>query len=97
MRPDWHGIRVFQMRRWVSEKFLQDNLLARKLCDTGDAHLVEGNSWGDTFWGVDNATGEGENRLGRILMEVRADLQTSTATNGKHKDETHQAERNPRG
>lgn len=33
--------------------------------------LVEGNSFGDTFWGVDARTGKGENHLGKILMKVR--------------------------
>jgi ribA/ribD-fused uncharacterized protein len=42
------------------------------LLDTGDAVLVEGNTWGDTFWGKCN--GEGENYLGRLLMAVRTTL-----------------------
>lgn len=32
----------------------------------------EGNTWGDKFWGV--CDGEGENHLGKLLMEVRAEL-----------------------
>jgi hypothetical protein len=31
--------------------------------------LIEGNTWGDTFWGVCN--GVGENNLGKTLMNVR--------------------------
>ena len=38
-----------------------------------DEHLEEGNTWGDTTWGTVN--GIGENRLGRILMKVRKELQ----------------------
>ncbi len=37
--------------------------------------VVEGNHWGDTCWGVDNRTGQGENHLGKILMQVREELQ----------------------
>ena len=44
-----------------------------KLLATGDEHLEEGNTWGDTTWGTVN--GIGENRLGRILMKVRKELQ----------------------
>jgi predicted NAD-dependent protein-ADP-ribosyltransferase YbiA (DUF1768 family) len=39
------------------------------LLATGDAHLEEGNWWGDYFWGV--CKGKGENNLGKILMKVR--------------------------
>lgn len=44
------------------------------LIATGDAILREGNHWGDRFWGVDARTGEGENHLGRLLMELRAEI-----------------------
>ena len=40
---------------------------------TGDAELVEGNTWNDTYWGVCN--GVGHNHLGKILMQVRQELQ----------------------
>jgi predicted NAD-dependent protein-ADP-ribosyltransferase YbiA (DUF1768 family) len=39
---------------------------------TGDAELVEGNTWNDRFWGV--CRGKGRNELGRILMRVRTGL-----------------------
>jgi predicted NAD-dependent protein-ADP-ribosyltransferase YbiA (DUF1768 family) len=39
---------------------------------TGDCELVEGNTWGDKFWGV--CDGEGENHLGKLLMKIRAEL-----------------------
>ena len=57
----------------VFEKF-RDFDLAAKLLGTGDASLVEGNRWGDTFWGVDVRSGRGQNHLGRILMGVREQL-----------------------
>ena len=47
--------------------------LKEKLLATGDEHLEEGNTWGDTTWGTVN--GIGENRLGKILMKVRNELQ----------------------
>lgn len=42
------------------------------LINTGDAELIEGNSWGDTFWGECN--GIGENNLGKILMKIRKEI-----------------------
>jgi ribA/ribD-fused uncharacterized protein len=47
-------------------------LLTRALLATGDAELIEGNSWNDTFWGVCN--NEGENQLGKLLMKTRSAL-----------------------
>ena len=43
-----------------------------KLLATGDAQLEEGNTWGDRIWGV--YQGQGDNRLGKILMKVREEL-----------------------
>jgi len=42
------------------------------------SNLVEGNSWNDVWWGV--CEGEGENHLGRILMDIRAEIIESTST-----------------
>ena len=44
------------------------------LLDTGEEILEEGNTWHDTYWGVDLKTGEGKNMLGSILMRVRNEL-----------------------
>lgn len=43
--------------------------MMRKLKETGGKYLVEGNNWGDIFWGVDN--GVGKNLLGLALMYLR--------------------------
>ena len=39
---------------------------------TGDRVLVEGNDWGDTYWGMCN--GEGKNYLGKMLMSIREEI-----------------------
>jgi len=31
--------------------------------------LIEGNTWGDTYWGV--CRGRGSNNLGKLLMKIR--------------------------
>ena len=72
----WDGIRVDVMREVLRIKFDLNPRFASLLLATGEAQIVEGNTWGDTFWGVCN--GVGENHLGKLLMERRADLKTRT-------------------
>ncbi len=72
LRPDWEEVKLGYMRYLVWYKFAMYPDLGQKLLDTGDAELVEGNHWGDKFWGVCN--GVGENWLGKILMEVREQI-----------------------
>jgi predicted NAD-dependent protein-ADP-ribosyltransferase YbiA (DUF1768 family) len=62
----------------VKDKFSRNPELRVKLLNTGDLQLVEGNYWGDTFWGVCN--GKGENHLGKILMRVRKELADTVLT-----------------
>lgn len=68
-RDDWEEIKLQKMFEIVKEKFWQNPDLMQKLLATGDAELIEGNTWGDTYWGQCN--GVGENHLGKILMEIR--------------------------
>lgn len=76
LRDDWYDVRVQVMADAVARKFA-DPELGRMLLSTGDALLVEGNTWGDVFWGVDADTGEGHNILGDLLMGVRASLRAA--------------------
>lgn len=75
-RADWEEIKIPVMRHIIELKFGQNKILGKKLIDTGDAELVEGNWHDDTFWGVCLKTNTGENHLGRILMDVRKSLQS---------------------
>ena len=72
LRSDWDSIKILVMKTFLAVKFA-DAELARMLLETGDELLVEGNTWGDRFWGVDEQ-GVGENNLGRLLMELRQKL-----------------------
>lgn len=72
LRPDWESVKLDVMLALLRAKFTFSPLRARLLA-TGDAHLEEGNYWGDRFWGV--CRGEGQNHLGRLLMQVRAEIQ----------------------
>jgi ribA/ribD-fused uncharacterized protein len=73
LRPDWDAVKVGIMTDLVEQKF-RDRELADLLLSTGDAELIEGNTWHDTFWGV--CDGVGANNLGKILMEIREKLRT---------------------
>ena len=75
IRPDWDDVKEEIMRELVWAKFSQNEKLKERLLATGDRQIVEGNDWGDTYWGVCN--GVGLNRLGEILMEVREKLRNS--------------------
>ena len=70
IRNDWEAVKEKVMLSVVRAKF-EDAYLRRLLTATGTAALIEGNEWGDRFWGV--CRGEGENRLGKILMKVRSE------------------------
>jgi len=68
LRKDWDDIKDKIMYDIVSSKF-KDKRLSEMLLKTGEQELIEGNTWGDIYWGV--CDGKGENKLGKILMKVR--------------------------
>lgn len=73
--PEWDKHKVQYMREIVHAKFAGVQGLAGQLINTGACMLVEGNDWGDKFWGrcLDKSTGKmvGLNTLGTLLMEER--------------------------
>lgn len=71
LSSDWDTRRVAVMSSLLVQKFSVEPLRT-KLLNTGDAELIEGNWWKDTFWGVCN--GVGKNMLGQLLMEIRKNL-----------------------
>lgn len=74
LRSDWEQVKLGVMEEVLRAKFTQNGELMDKLLATGDMELVEGNAWGDRFWGVSTKTGLGENHLGRILMKLREEF-----------------------
>lgn len=72
VRDCWDDLKLRAMYKVLKAKFSQNLNLAMALIDTCDAVLVEGNYWGDRFWGV--CDGTGDNNLGLILMRVRSEL-----------------------
>lgn len=73
IRPMWDSMKFSYMFEFVGQKFHRNQELADKLIATGDALLIEGNDWGDRYWGQ-CPVGQGENYLGKILMNVRDEL-----------------------
>lgn len=70
LNENWQEMRVPVMRNLIEQKFLNNPDLAKLLLATGDTLIVEGNTWGDTYWGQ-CPVGVGENHLGILLMERR--------------------------
>jgi len=78
LRPDWNAVRFVVMLDLLRQKFLDPDL-SRKLQETGNRELVEGNWWHDVVWGKCTCkrkghVNEGANRLGLMLMEIRKSL-----------------------
>ena len=72
LRPDWEAAKDDVMREALRAKFTQHARLRSLLLETGDAELIE-HSTKDSYW-ADAGDGTGENRLGKLLMELRAEL-----------------------
>lgn len=72
LRPDWEEVKVPFMLAFLRMKFTFESECGRWLLNTGQAELIEGNTWGDRFWGTVN--GEGRNELGKLLMQVRGEI-----------------------
>ena len=77
LRPTWHEVRVNVMLGLLQQKYAAGTTLAEMLLATGDQVIEEGNTWGDSFWGV--YQGYGLNTLGKLLMQVRRELRESGA------------------
>lgn len=77
LREDWNDIRL-QIMLDINRIKYSNEYLKKKLLATGDAELIEGNYWHDNFWGNCSCPKcvniEGENNLGKILMQIREEL-----------------------
>ncbi|HEX2907162.1 MAG TPA: NADAR family protein [Phototrophicaceae bacterium] len=80
LRADWETVKEDIMRRAVQRKFETHADLKAILLSTGDQEIVE-NAPGDYYWGC-GKNGTGKNRLGHILMTVRARLREAQSSEG---------------
>ncbi|TGN39212.1 NADAR family protein [Marinobacter confluentis] len=71
-RKDWKQVRETIMTRGVYTRCRTHPDLAKALLGTGDQKIVENSNF-DYFWGCGRDR-RGENRYGRVLMNVRAKL-----------------------
>lgn len=71
LRSDWEAVKLDVMYQLLKQKFSY-KALRDKLVNTGTGKLVEGNSWGDRYWGV--CDGVGQNHLGKLLMRIRSEI-----------------------
>ena len=75
IRHGWENAKVNVMSTLLRKKFKDGELASRLLRTEGD-EIIEGNGWGDTFWGI--CQGKGENNLGKLLMKIRGELKKGT-------------------
>lgn len=78
LRPDWEQVKDMIMLELLREKFSIPEM-KEKLLATGNAILIEGNTWHDQYWGdcvcQNHQSIPGKNMLGQLLMRVRTELQ----------------------
>lgn len=70
---NWDIIKFEVMKCCLIQKYNQEPYKT-KLIQTKREHIQEGNMWGDKVWGVCLKTGNGENNLGKMIMEIRDNL-----------------------
>ena len=71
IHPNWDDMKVNVMKVLLMQKFSQEPYRTL-LLETGNIDIIEGNTWGDKFWGVCLETYQGENKLGRLIMDFRS-------------------------
>lgn len=77
LRDGWDDTLRYEVMAQVLKSKFAWTRTRELLLSTGDAELVEGNTWHDTHWGVCVCAvhrGAGRNHLGRLLMELRTEL-----------------------
>jgi ribA/ribD-fused uncharacterized protein len=72
LRGDWDAVKDEVMLKALRAKFTQHPDLRSQLLATGDRPLIE-HTKNDAYW-ADGGDGSGRNRLGELLMRVRAEL-----------------------
>jgi ribA/ribD-fused uncharacterized protein len=77
LRPDWEAAKEEIMLRALRAKFGQHRKIRAQLLATGEAELVE-HTKNDRYW-ADGGDGLGKNRLGKLLMQVRAEVRAEEA------------------
>jgi ribA/ribD-fused uncharacterized protein len=69
----WDNIKDDIMEYCIRQKYNQAPY-KQLLLNTKDQIIQEGNYWGDKYWGICLKTGEGQNKLGRLIMQIRDEI-----------------------
>lgn len=86
LRPNWEAVKCRAMYYILEQKFKPGTELAQRLLSTDGHELVEGNWWGDVYWG--KCRGIGENNLGKLLMRLRDQLKAAVQDTPKETGNT---------
>lgn len=89
LRSDWEQVKDEVMFKAVLQKFETHRGLRTLLLSTGEEEIIEGSP--DNYWGC-GADGSGQNKLGKILMEVRGIL-SHRPVEGKPQEKARQKRR----
>lgn len=73
-RDDWDVVKLQILKDLIREKVSQHIEVRNALLATGEDLIIEQNP-NDDFWGS-GADGEGLNNMGKILMEIRSELES---------------------
>lgn len=71
-RKDWDNIKLQIMTDIIHHKAQQHKEIQKKLLATGNDEIIE-NSMDDYFWGC-GKDGSGQNKMGKIWMQIRNEL-----------------------
>ncbi|REK71196.1 NADAR family protein [Paenibacillus paeoniae] len=72
LRKDWEECKIQIMKEALLAKVQQHSSIKSILLFTGDCTLVE-HTTNDAYWD-DGGNGQGQNMLGKLLIEIRNDL-----------------------
>lgn len=89
----WDDIKAKVMLDLLRIKF-QNPFLRHLLLQTGDAILIEGNTWHDVYYGVcrcDKCGWQGQNVLGKLLMSIREEIKAENAIDSQLLKETDES------
>lgn len=73
LRQDWEYTKDSIMFGLLVQKFIQNETFNNLLMQTMDKYIIEGNNWGDRYWGCEMEDNKwvGKNKLGRMIMIIR--------------------------
>jgi len=72
-RSDWEHVKDEVMETALRFKFGQRNY-QNMLINTGTLEIIHGNYHNDTYWGYCLKTNKGQDKLGKLLVKLRAEL-----------------------